>query len=260
MGIGEGMNKEDIIRDCISRVGKSTPLHPESESKPFADNDSYHTMDNHFSDHNYHGSIDNSINRNPMIADNTSSGPTKRPDQTLEETLAGAPIAFDPWNGDISQSTLYTEADTVAEQENNWGIVQAIAKSPYLPNTQPEDRYWVYNNRNQIGPTISTGTAALLPEQQPDAVCGWCGSFQTSYKPSQGVVLCDICSSQYELNDFTASGWGLGECRSTDQSFNPASGLNTSQSELVNYASWPDVTTSGSYGGDIDDFSWFMAS
>ena len=76
----------------------------------------------------------------------------------------------------------------------------------------------------------------------------------------QGVVSCKTCFTPYQPNNYTLPAWDSGQYRSTDQSFDPASGLDTSQGDLVNYASWPDVTTSSGYGNDIDDFSWFMAS
>ena len=162
----------------------------------------------------------------------------------------------------ISQPKLYTKADLVSGQENKWPIVQrhANTKSPYLPDTQPEDGYWTFDHHNRISPAISPNTVPSLPKLQPDAFCGWCGSFQISYKPSQGVVSCDICFTPYQPNDSTLPAWDYGQYRSRKQSFDLASGLDTSQSELVNHASWPDVTASDSYGGDIDDFSWFMAS
>ena len=157
---------------------------------------------------------------------------------------------------------LYAEAGNVSELEAGWGTVQrhATAIYPYLPDTQPEDRYRTFSDHDQIGHATTPNTAPSIHELQLHTVCGLCGSMQTSYKSTQGVFSCDICSTPYHPNDFTTAGWDLGGCQSTDQFFNPAIGLDTSQCELVNYPSWPDATASNSYGGDIDDFSWFMAS
>ena len=181
---------------------------------------------------------------------------------SLGETSIGISTALHPRRGDTSQTTLYTEANTVSEQGNDRVIVQRneVAKSAYLPDQPPEDRNWKISDISEIDSTISTTTADPLPEQQPDAVCGWCGSFQISYKPSQGVVSCDDCFTIYQAKDSGAPGWDFGHHQSTDQSSNPANGLDCSQGDLVDYASWPDVTASSGYGNDVDDFSWFMAS
>lgn len=178
------------------------------------------------------------------------------------DTFIGISTILDQRRGDTSQTTLYTEANTVSEQGSDCAIItrNEAAKSAYFPDPPPEDRYWTVSDISEINPTISTTTAGPLPEQQPEAVCGWCGSFQISYKPSQGVVLCDDCFTPYQADDSKIPGWDFGHPQSTDQSSNPANGLDCSQGELVDYASWRDVTTSNSFGGDIDDFSWFMAS
>ena len=171
-------------------------------------------------------------------------------------------MTLDPWKGNTSQMTPYTKISTVSRKGNAGVIIRrhATAESLYQPNTQPEDTYWTSNIGNEIGPANSVTTAASLPELQTDTVCGWCGSVQTSYKPVQGVVLCDICLPQYQHNDLTASGWDIAQPQSTDQSFNPASGLDSFLGDSTNVALWPDATASSSHGNDIDDFSWFMAS
>ncbi len=219
-------------------------------------------MHNHFSSPEYHGKADDSFDQRLMITVNTLHGLTKHCDQPLEETLAVIPPALNQRKRNISQPTLYTEADTVSEPKNDWGIVQshANARFPYSPDSRPEDRYWTFSDHNQIDPAISTTSAASLPALQSDTVCSWCGCLQISYKPSQGIVSCDTCFTPYQPDDFTASGRDLGEYQSTDQSFNPASGLDTSPGDLVDYASRPDIPLSSSYGNDLDDFSWFMAS
>ena len=183
-------------------------------------------------------------------------------DHSVGEMVGGVPTALDPRRGDSSQMTLCTEVSTVSGHENNRAIAQrySTAVSPYQPNTQPEDTYWTSDSGNEIGPADSVTTAAPVPELQTDTVCAWCGSVLIFYEPLQGMVLCDICLPQYQQNDLTASGWDLAQPRSTDQSIIPASGLDYPQGDSTNYASWPDVTASSGYGGDIDDFSWFMAS
>ena len=74
------------------------------------------------------------------------------------------------------------------------------------------------------------------------------------------MVSCDGCFTPYQPNDLAAAGCGLGEFGSTEPSYNPPCGLNDFQGDLVNYDSRPEITTSGSQGNDLDDFSWFMAS
>ena len=187
---------------------------------------------------------------------------TKNCDHSVGETVGGIPTGSDSRRGNTSQMTPCTEISTVSMKGNDRAIVQrhSTAESPYLPNTLPEDMCRTSNIGNEIGPAILVTTAAPLPELQTDTVCGWCGSVQTSYKQVQGVVLCDICLSQYQQNDLTAAGWDLGQPRSMDQSFNLTSELEPFQGDSTNFASWPDVTTSSGYGGDIDDFSWFIAS
>ena len=249
-------DKEKIIRCFTSLVWAKI------DSKPRGSNSSNQTMHKYSSGRSDHGKADTSFEQRSMTTANTSSGPTERRDHRLEGTATAIPIASQPWKGDISRPALYIEDNTVSEQDNNWGIVQGHAngKSPYFPDPSPDDRRPI-SDQYQIDPTKSIDTTVSLPLLQPDTVCGLCGSLQASYKPSPGVVLCDICSSQYQLNDLTALGLGLGEYRSTDQSFHPASELDTShQGDSTNHASWPDVTTSSGYGNDIDDFSWFMAS
>ena len=262
MDIWEGLDKESFIRGLSSIAWIEKPLHPDFESKPHASNNSSHTLNIPFSVHNGHGKADNSFNQSSGSAENTSRGPIKRRDHLLEETSAEIFISFHSGRGDISQSTFCTEPDAVSKQEKNWAIVQGHAnpKSLYLLDTQPVDRYRTFSDHDHIDHGISPNTAPPLRELQADTFCGWCGSFQISYKPSQGVVSCDICFTPYQLNNPTLPGWDPGQYRSTDQSFNPASGVDTSQGDSTNYAPWPDVTTSSSYGNDIDDFSWFMAS
>ncbi len=219
-------------------------------------------MHNHLSSRKGHGKADDSVNQQSMTAENTSRSPSKRHDQPLEETSQAVPPALDQREGDISQSTLYTEVNTMSEPKKDWGIVQrhTTAKSPYVAEPRPEDRYWTLSDHNELEPALITTTAASLSELQPDAVCSWCGCLWISYKPSQGVVSCDRCFTPHQPYSSTASGWDIGEYQNTDQSFNSASGPKNPQGDLVNYASRPEVTTSGSHGNDLDDFLWFMAS
>ncbi|KAK0508393.1 hypothetical protein JMJ35_009477 [Cladonia borealis] len=182
--------------------------------------------------------------------------------QPLEKTSETTPPTLDQRKGDISQPKTYMKADAVSELKNDSRIVQrhATTRSPYLADPEPEDRYWTFGDHNEIDPAISTSSAVLLPELQPDTICTWCGCLQISYKPSQGVVSCDGCFTPYQPNDLAAAGWGLGEYGSTEPSFDPPSGVDYSQGELMTYASRPEVTASGSQGNDLDDFSWFMGS
>ena len=236
MDVWKGLEKERIIRTLAS-------------SKVF-------TLRYGGSAHDGHGKAESEFGQEGVVL-----GSPPR-DDPLGEVLEAKPSALDPWRGDTSQTTLYTEAKTVYEQGNDRAIIQRneVAKSAYLPDPPPEDRYRTFDDFSQIDPTISTTAAGPLPEQQPDAVCGCCGSLQISYKPSQDVISCDDCFTPYQPNDSTLPGWDLGRPRSTDQSLSPAGRLDTSRSELGNHASWPDLTTSSSYGNDVDDFSWFMAS
>lgn len=254
--IWNGLDKEKVIRSFTSNLETSTPLDFEPESKPYGSNFASHTMHDRFSSLNGHGKAGNSFNRGSMVPENTSRAATEHCNQPLEETSVIVPPAGDQRKGELNRTKLCAEADTVSEQEVDWGIVQRHLTAKF----QPEDRYWILTDYSHTGRTISTIAAAPLAEQQPDAACGWCGSFQISYKPSQGVVSCDICSTPYQQNTPTPSGWDPGQYRSTDRSLIPASGLDTSQGDSTNAASWPDVTRWSSYGNDIDDFSWFMAS
>ena len=180
---------------------------------------------------------------------------------SLRQMAGGIPTTSELWR-DFNQRTLHTIIVTISRHENDRAIAQrdSTAVCPSQPNTQPEDRHWTSNSGNEIGPANSVTTAASISELQTDTVCGWCGSVQTCYKPMQGVVLCDTCLPQYLQNDLTASGWDTGQPESTDQFYNLTSGLDSFQGDSMNLAAWPDVTKSNSYGNDIDDFSWFMAS
>ena len=195
------------------------------------------------------------------IAVTTFHGLTEPRDQPLEETSQVIPPALVQLK-EISQPTLYNEADIVSEPKTNGGSVQrhATAGSPCLADPQPEDGFWAFGDYNEIDPVISTGTAVFPPELQPDTVCSWCGCLLNSYKPSQGVISCDDCLAPYQPNDLAAAGWGLGEYRSTEPLLNPPSAPNNLQGEWVNHALRPEVPTLGSHGNDLGDFSWFMAS
>ena len=233
----ENIDKEAFIRNIASFAGSSTLLH--------------------------HDKTDNSVEELLTAVTTPVRGSTIHSQESLKEKSAAIPPAPDQRKGDTSgQPTLYTEANTVSEQENDWTVVQkdANAKSPYLPDSASEDRYWTVSHQNQNNPAISTTTVAPLPESQPDTVCGWCGCLQISYKPSHGVVSCDRCFTPYEPNDLTASAWNHGEYQSTDQPLSPANGLGSSHGEIVDYAARPEVTTWGSQGNDLDDLSWFIAS
>ena len=196
------------------------------------------------------------------IAVTTFHGLTEPRDQPLEETSQVIPPALVQLKGEISQPTLHNEADIVSEPKNDGGSIQrhATARSPCLADPQPEDGDWAFGEYNEIDPAISTGTAVFPPELQPDTVCSWCGCLQNSYKPSQGVISCDGCFTPYQPNDLATAGWGLKRSRISEPSFDSPSGLNNFQGDLVNHASSPQVTTLGSHGNDLEDFSWFMAS
>ena len=191
-----------------------------------------------------------------MIVTTPGHGSTIHSQESLKEKSAAVPPALDQRKGDIiGQATSYIEPNTVSVQENDWKVVpkQANAKSRYL-------RHWTFAHHHMIKPAKSTTTVAPLPKLQPDTVCGRCGCLQISYKPSRGVVSCDRCFTPYQQNDLAAAGWGLEEYRSTEPAFDPPSGLSDFQGDLVNHALTPEVTTLGSHGNDLDDFSWFMAS
>ena len=197
-----------------------------------------------------------------MVTVYTFHDPAKRCDRPLKETSETTPPVLDQRKGDISQPTLYMKADAESEPENDCGIVQrhATAKPLYLPDLQPEVSPWTVSDHDEIDPSISTSAPVFLPELQPDTACSWCGCLQFSYKPSQGVVSCDGCFTSYHPNDLTAVFCGLGEYGSTEISFDPLSGLNDFQGDLVNYEPRPEITTPSTRGNDLDDFSWFMVS
>lgn len=219
-------------------------------------------MHTSFSSPRRHGKADNSLDQRSMFAVETFGGLTERRDQLLEEASQVTPLALDGGEGEIGQPTFHNEADIVYEPKNDWGSIQrhATAKSPCLTDPQPKDRHWTFSDHNEVDPPISATSAAPLPVQQPDTVCSRCGCLRISYKPSHGVLSCDRCFSPYQPNDFTARGWNFGEYQSTDQYSNSASGLDNTQGELMNNASGPEITTSGTHGHNLDDFSWFMAS
>ena len=260
MGIWEGMDKEKILKSITSVTVVFPPLCLEPESMPHASNNFIHTMHKRFSGRDGHGQAGNYLSQGSTVAKNSVLCLRERCKQPLEETSAAIPTTLRPRS--ISQPMLYTKADTVSERENDWPIVQrhANAKCPLLAEANPEDGCWTFDHHNQISPAISPDTIPSLPKLEPDAFRGWCGSFRTSFKPSEGVVSCDICFTPYQPTSSTLPGWDLGQLRSTDQSFHPAGELDALQDDSTNHAAWPDVTTSSSYGNDIDDFSWFMAS
>ena len=237
----------------------TTPLHV---SRPYTSYSSSHIIDGHFSRPKVYSKGAITFYQHCSIAVKPFHGLTEPRDQPLEETSQVIPPALVQRKGEISQPTLYNEADIVSEPKNDGRSVQrhATARSPCLADPQPEDGYWAFGEYNEIDPAISTGNAIFPLELQPDTVCSWCGCLQNSYKPSQGFISCDNCLAPYQQNDLAAAGWGLGEYRSTEPLFNPPSGLNSLQSEWVNHALRPEVTTLGSHGNDLDDFSWFMAS
>ena len=197
-----------------------------------------------------------------MSAVNAFRDSTELRDQPLEKTSDAIPPALDQRTGDISQPTLYVKADDVSELKIDYGIVQrhATAKSSYLADSQPEDSHWTFSGHDKIDFSTSTSTAVVLPELQRDTICGWCACLQISYKPSQGVVSCGSCFTPYQPNDLAAMGWDLEENQIAEPSVNLPSGLNDDQGDLVNHASRPEVTTLGSHGNELEDFSWFMAS
>ena len=252
----------DFYSKPAPKVKSTTPLPQKSVSRLYISNSSSYIIGSHFSSPKGHSKADIFSNQRSSIAMKTFHRLTEPRDQPLEETSQVIPPALVQRKGEISQPTLYNEADIVSEPKTNGGSVQrhATARSPYLGDPQPEDGDWAFGEYNDIDPPISATSAAPLPVLQPDTVCSWCGCLQMSYKPSHSVLSCDRCFSPYQPNDVTARGWNFGEYQSTDQYPNSASGLDSSQGELMNYASRPEITTSGTHGHDLDDFSWFMAS
>ena len=211
----------------------------------------------------HHGKTDNSVEERPMTVANPVRGSTIYFPEFLKEKSAAIHPVLDQRKGDIiGRPTPHNKANTVSEQENDWTVVQqhGNAKSTYLPESPSENRYWTFSHHNQINPAISTSTVTPLPELQPDTICGLCGCLPISYKASHGMVSCDRCFTPYQPTDLTASGWNLGEYQSTDQTFNPANGLDSSLGDMVDDVSGPEVTTWGSHGNDLDEFSWSLAS
>ena len=248
-------------RDLASGREIFTPLKVKSESRPHASN-FMNTNHSHFSRPKSQDGAENFFNQHSMAAINTFRGSANGRDQHLEETSKTIPPALDQRKRDISHPTLDMNADTVFERKNDCGIIQrhANARYPYVVDPQPEDRHSTFGDHNEIDPAISTTTAAPLPGLQSNTFCSRCGCLRTSYKPSQGLVSCDGCFTPYQSNDLAAACWGLGNHRSIEPSFDPPSGLSDYQSELGNHALTPEITTLGSHGNDLDDFSWFMAS
>ena len=232
-------------------------LEPKSQS--YGNNSTGLTVEGRFRGRNGHGGAGNSFNQGTIVAKNTSRHATEHCNQPLEKTSAILPPVRDQRRRKFNRTMLYAEADTVFEPEVAWGIVQRYATAiyPHLPDTQPEDSHWTFSDHNPIGHAIPPNTAPSLHEPQTHTVCGWCGSFQISYKPSQGVVSCDICSTPYHANGFTPASWDLEPPRSTVNSINFSSWFDSFQGDSTNFASWPDVATSNSYGNDMDDFLWF---
>ena len=173
MYVWKDLDKENFIRGVTSITETSTPLHSEPEVKPHGSNNFSHTMHNRFSGRDGYGEAGNYFNQDSTVAENSRLCLTKHCKQPLEVTSAAIPTNLRPRKGGISQPMLYTKADTVSGQEYDWHIAQrhANAKSPYLPDTQLEDRYWTFSNHNQIGSAISTTTPTPLPELQSDTIC-----------------------------------------------------------------------------------------
>ena len=238
--------------------GLFTPSPRKFESRPYVSKSFIHG----YHSPRGHCKANNSSNQYSVATMINFHDPTKRRDQPLEKTSETIPPALDQRERDSSQFTLYMTADAESEPENDCGIVQryATAKPLYLPDLQPEVSPWTVSDHDEIDPSISTSAPVFLPELQPDTACSWCGCLQFSYQPLQGVVSCDGCLTPNQPNDLATVGWGLGEYRNSEPSFNPPSGLNNFQGDLANYAPRLEATASGSQGNDLDDFSWFMAS
>ena len=263
----ESIDKEVFIKNIASyryiaskvrlfTPGLFTPLPQKSESRPYATSYLIRGYRSHFVIPTSHSKADNPSNQHSMSAVYTFRTSTKRHDQPPEKTSDVIPPALDQLTRDISQPTLYMEADDASELKIDYGIIQrhATAEFPYLADSRPEDSHWASSGREKIDFSTSS-TAVVLPELQPDTICGWCGCLQISYKPSQGVVSCDGCFTPYQPNDLAATGWDLEEYRRTEPSVSLQSGLHNNQGDLVNHASRPEVTTLGSHGNDLEDLS-----
>ena len=257
----ESINKEVFIRNITSSLTSFTEL-PKSVSKPCASKISSNTILSHFSSTHHIGKAETFLELPPTNAINTFSGPTKCRDQPPEKTSEAIIPVLGQRKDDFGQLTSYIEVDTASVPKNDCSMVQrhANAKSPHVVDPQSENRRWTFGDHIEIDPAVSTTTAAPFPGLQSDTFCSWCGCLQNLYKPSQGLVSCDGCFTPCQSSDLAAARWDLEDCRSTEPSFDPPSGLSDLQGDLENHALTPEVTSMGTYGNDPNDFSWFMSS